>query len=180
MREFPPRKTGHIPDNSASLEKERLSRILEEVGMRDGIKGLRLSHEGTAALDLTNGKKIFFEYQESTALLVLYIPLLDLPRDAKQRLACLEQMLGRNFLKLQTGQGELSLMRETGRAVYQIALQAATLDADRLDCSIDEMLEQHDACMSALESAIFAAVPRQSLSRQDGGRQQLLASLRRR
>lgn len=180
MRQFPLYKTGRIPDNNALLEKERLSRILEEVGMRDGIKGLHLSQEGTAALKLTSGKKIFFEYQESAASLVLYMPLLDVPRNAKQRLACLEQMLVRNFLKLQTGPGELSLMRETGQAVYQIVLQAAQLDADRLDRYVDEMLEQYEACMLALENAIFAIGPRHPLPRQDGDRLQLLASLRRR
>lgn len=180
MRDFPHPKTGHLPCNSASQERERLSRILEEVGKRDGIEGLRLGHDDTAALDLTSGKKVYFEYQESAASLVLYIPLLDLPRDPKRRLACLEQMLDRNFLKLKTGPGELSLMRESDQAVYQIALQAAALDADRLDRSIDEILEQHDACRSALEKAISSAVPLPSLLSGDGGRQQLLANLRRR
>jgi hypothetical protein len=180
MRAFPLPKTRHIPCNSASPEKERVSRLLEEVGKRDGIEGLRLGHDDTAALDLTSGKKVYFEYHESAALLVLYMPLLDLPRDPKRRLACLEQMLERNFLKLKTGQGELSLMCESDQAVYQIALHVTALDVDRLDRSIDEILEQYDTCRSALEKTISGTVPRPSLSSQDGGRQHLLASLRRR
>lgn len=180
MREFPHSNTGHIPCHSASLERERLSRILEEVGKRDGIEGLRFGHDDTAALDLTSGKKVHFEYQEGAASLVLYVPLLDLPRDPERRLACLEHMLDRNFLKLKTGQGELSLMRESDQAVYQITLQAAALDVDRLDRSIDEILKQYDTCRSALEKTISATAPRSSLSSRDGGRQQLLANLRRR
>jgi hypothetical protein len=180
MRQFAPSTTNHVLHKGNAMEKERLSRLLEEVGKRDGIEGLRLSHEGTAALNLTGGKKVYFEYQESAGSLVLYMPLLDLPRDAKRRLACMEQMLDRNFLKLKTGRGELSLMRESDQAVYQIVLKTAGLDADQLDGSINDMLKQVDACMSALENATSSTAPRQSASRQDGGRRQLLASLSRR
>ena len=180
MTNLPFSRTFHISPARGSTEKDRLSRLLEEVGKRDGIEGLRLNHEGTAALHLTSGKKVYFEYQENAAVLVLYMPLFDLPRDPKRRLACLEQMLDRNFLKLKTGRGELSLMRESDQAVYQIVLQAAGLNVDRLDDSINEILEQYDACVSALKSPIFNALSDSSSSGPHRSRQQLLANMKRR
>jgi hypothetical protein len=180
MTSLPFSRTFHISHTSASTEKERLSGLLEEVGKRDGIEGLRLSHEGTAALNLTSGKKVYFEYQENAAALVLYMPLFDLPRDPKRRLACMEQMLDRNFLKLKTGRGELSLMRESDQAVYQIVLQAAGLNVDLLDDSINEMLEQYEASVSVLKSPISNALPHPFSSGHHGGRQQLLANVKRR
>jgi hypothetical protein len=44
----------------------------------------------------------------------------------------MERMLDRNFLKLKTGRGELSLQRELDQAAYQIALQTATLEESRI------------------------------------------------
>ena len=161
------------------MKMERVSRMLEEVGLRDGIRDLRLSHEGTAALQLTGGKKVFFEYQEEADFLFLYMPVLDLPGHAASLSALLEAMLDRNFLKLGTGKGELSILRDKKQAVYQIALATATLDADRLDREIDELLKQREKCRHALERAKPFAADKPSVS-QDNGRAQLLPRLNRR
>lgn len=178
MRDLLQRTLSRIPDHGASVERAHVSSVLEKVGMRDGIKDLRLNHEGTASLRLTGGKKINFEYQEGTRLLLLYMPLIDLPRDEKRRLALLEHMLERNFLKLRTGDGELSLMREGDQAIYQVALPATGLNVERLDSAIDKLLAQYEACMSALENAMFSTAPRLPVARQDNSRNPLLAMLR--
>ena len=137
---------------SSKMNQEKLSRVLEEVGLRDGITDLHLNHEGTAALRLTGGRHIYFEYQEDLSLLFLYIGVCDLPPDVADRMACMEAMLGCNFLKLGTGRGELAISLDKKQATYQVALDATTLNPDSLDRAIDALLKQHHECLSVLKN----------------------------
>lgn len=134
-----------------SMRMEKLSRILEQVGQRDGIQGLRLGPEGTAMLALGGGKQLGFEFNESLDLLLLYMPVLDLPADPGRRLAMLESMLAKNYLKAGDCPGELSVDIQRGQAVYQCAFRADSLDADKLDLEIDHFLRQRDLYRHALE-----------------------------
>jgi hypothetical protein len=138
------------PDVSKQLEK--LSRMLAEVGLRDGIQGLRLSHEGTAMLALSGGKKLGFEYNEELDSLLLHMPVMNLPTDSGRRLAMLEAMLAKNHLKSGGVRGELALDEQREQAIYQCALPVDSLDADRLDREIDIFLRQRDLFRFSLES----------------------------
>ncbi len=133
------------------MKMERLSRILEEVGLRDGITNLRLNNEGTAALQLSGGRKLCFEYQEDEDLIFLYMPVIDLASKSVDRSALIEAMLSLNFLKLGAGRGELSIDRDTEQAICQIAFTSTSLDADKLDEEIDNFLKQRVECRHVLE-----------------------------
>lgn len=130
---------------------EYISGILDEVAQRDGIKGLRLSPQGTAALRLSKGREIFFEYVKDAALLCLYTPILPIPNDATRKLALYEAMLTCNFLKLHTGNGELAIIPDMQQVAYQHILDVHTLTADILDRFIDELLDQSQACIHILQ-----------------------------
>jgi hypothetical protein len=131
---------------------EQLNRLLAHVGQRDGID-LRLNHEGTAGLTLNSGTSVFFEYVRSSRRLYLYTPLMVVPRDDPRRLALFEAMLACNFLNLGCETGGLAVFLHTEQAVYQTGLDAAGLDADRLDRAIDQLVEQREEVLCQLEQA---------------------------
>ena len=143
-------------------EMERLSNIVNEVGRRDGVDDLRLGSEGTAALTFKSGKRIFFEYVEESARLFVYTPLMHLPPDEERLSTLLKSMLTCNFLKLDTGKGELSISPDMQQAIYQVGLDIHGLDADQLDNAINDVLKQRDECLYQLEhgQSIEVKVPR--------------------
>ncbi|WP_158590504.1 type III secretion system chaperone [Noviherbaspirillum cavernae] len=134
-----------------------MSSIVNEVGRRDGVDGLRLSPEGTAAMTFRSGKKINFEYVAQSARLFVYTSLMPLGSDETRLFPLFESMLRCNFLKLGTGKGELSISLDTQQAIYQIGLDIDGLDADALDDAIDEVLKQHDECLCQLRQGVPVA-----------------------
>ena len=105
------------------------------------------------------------------------MPVLELPVNPLRRLAMMEMMLDCNFLKLETGKGELSIQHDENVAVYQVALETAALTVDRLDHAIDEFLKACEECRFRLEKSKTSATNEQTAS-QDNGRFQLLKRLK--
>ena len=132
-------------------ETERLNGILNELGRLDGIADLRLSPSGTAALHFQGGKDVFFEYAQEARTLFIYTPLFSLPEDPDERGGLLQTMLRANFLKLDTGPGELSLDAEADKAIYQIGVNIDHLSANLLDRLIGELLTHASALRLQLQ-----------------------------
>lgn len=131
-------------------EIEHLNRIFEETGRLERLEGLQLGESGTAALEFTSGALVLFEYVPLHSRLYLFSPLVAAPSDPARRLCLCEAMLQCNFLKLDTGPGELALSRRTDEAVYQVELDVLSLDAPRLGKMIRDLLRQRDECLYTL------------------------------
>ncbi|MGI4935777.1 MAG: type III secretion system chaperone [Janthinobacterium lividum] len=150
------------------MKLDRLSRMLEEVGVREGISDLRFGHENRAVMPLAGGLRLCFEYNEAADLLFLHMSVIELVAAPAQRCAMLETMLSLNFLKLGTCKGELSLQQQGTQAVYQIGLPTAALNVDRLNGEIKRFLAQHRECRQALEDVALPAMPSAVLTRANG------------
>jgi hypothetical protein len=124
-----------------------LNLLLEEVGGRDGIVGLRLAPDGTGGLALQNGARVYFEYVDSTDRLYVYSTLRPLPESDAERLRLFDAMLAANFDQPEAG----SLAIAHGHAVYRTAHPARDLDANRLDDAIDHVLKRRDAMSRHLD-----------------------------
>src|SRR5438046_781524 len=102
MRGFPPECSVQTrrqeKRNKKMFEVSRLNRILEDVGRRDGIDGLRLGLDGTCGMELRNGVRIYFEYFERDERLCVYTPLRTIPSVDDERLFLLAAMADRNFV----------------------------------------------------------------------------------
>jgi hypothetical protein len=131
---------------------EKLNKLLGEVGKRNAIE-LKLNQEGTGGLQLKSGVKLFFEYVKNKRKLYIYTHLTNIPRDDPRRLALYEAMLDCNFLNLGCETGALAIFRHIEQAVYQTGLDVTSLDADRLDKAIDELINRRDEIIYRLEQA---------------------------
>ena len=138
-------------------ELQRLNDMLDKVGRLDGINGLRLSDEGTATLRYGGEREVFFEYRRNTATLFIYTSLLYLPADQTRRAQFMYAMLNANFLKLNTWRGELAIDAKSEEAIYQIAMDVATLTVESLDTHIGDLLRQSAECRIALQSGKLAS-----------------------
>jgi hypothetical protein len=141
-------------------ELVRLNAMLEEVGRLDGIPGLRLAADGTGGIELKNGIKVLFEYVQDGGRLFIYTPLMKVPQDERQRCALFGAMLNRNFLELGTGRGTLAMFDHTAQMVYQVGLEVAQLDMQRLDRAIDALLQCRSEIVHGLEEGDAAQAQR--------------------
>ena len=75
--------------------------MLEEVGARTGVSGLRLDDSGLCGLSYSDDLEVVLECPEGSPVLYLYAPLVSLPdRDAEE---LFRKILKANFLGLETG-----------------------------------------------------------------------------
>jgi hypothetical protein len=148
----------------------RLNAVLEEVGRLDGIEGLRLAADGTGGMELKNGVKVLFEYVQESGRLFLYTPLTKVPEEERQRCALFGALLSRNFLELGNGRGSLAVFEHTAQVVYQVGLEAAQVDAQRLDRAIDALLRSRSEILRKMEDGDTAIVRRAASTEHQGAR----------
>jgi hypothetical protein len=134
-----------------------ISKVLAAAGKRAGVD-LQLSTEGTAALQLRSGIKLFFEYVDSTRRLYIYTHLISVPRDAARRLALYEAMLDCNFLNLGCETGALAIFRDEEEAVYQTGLDVTDLNDERLNKAIDALIDRREDIIFLLDEAKMEAL----------------------
>jgi len=133
-------------------ELNRINTALTEVGRRYGILALYLAPDGTCAIKLKDGTNLFFEWLEDGKKFFVYTPLINLPNDKVLRLAVYETLALLNCLSLH--HGTLAAHGPTSLVLYQIGLDTAELDADRIDDAMTNLLEERPALLARIEEAL--------------------------
>jgi len=116
----------------------QIRNCIESLGARNGIRGLALDADGGAGVKLKTGEEVYLRYMRALNTLYIYAIVAPLRRDADP--AFVLSLLQKNCLGAGTEGGVLSVSEFLGAFVYQIALPADCVNAERLELEMERFL----------------------------------------
>jgi hypothetical protein len=136
-------------------ELDRISALLTEAGQREGLDGLALGTNGTCGVDLSDDVGIQFEWVEENARLFIFSPLASLPLDGTLRHAVYGAIAEMNCLSPR--RGVAAAHAPTFQTLYQMSLDTADLDANRICEALRALLDERPKALALIEKAIAQA-----------------------
>jgi hypothetical protein len=131
------------------MNTENLLRdCLEQIGARNEIAGLTLDAEGSACIEVKDGRRVHVTLDRETGRVFIYRMLLPL-RTVDPTL--LKRCMTLNFLEIGTGGGVLSLWARMEAIVYHTSIAADRIEAIGLQHAIEVVLVDGERLAHALD-----------------------------
>lgn len=125
----------------------QVKECIEQVGARNGIKGLTLAHDGAAGLRLQNDSEVYLRFVSGSNRLFLYAIVAPL---RVHRTGLLLDVLAWNCLEAEGG--VMSISEPLNAFVFHVALPVETLTAECLEKDIATFEERTRQLAQRLQS----------------------------
>ena len=135
----------------------RINGLLAEIASQGDVEGLELDEGGMCQIELKDKRRIGFALDERREQLWLFTGLFSFPEeDMDARSVLYERMLSANLLLVGSEGGMLALDPVEDRAIFQLSLNASTVDTGEIGRGISALVMRAESITDSLLRADIA------------------------